>query len=965
MLYSIPNRALVMVTGLGILMLGTSFLVIPRGRELALLRFQTGDRQAGLAMLEERLAMGDRSPATLAALAAARAETGDVNGAARLLEEATGRGLRTPALLFMLEGLERRAGRTDQLVGTLVQLQEVMPSMERQREIARRYAEAGNNAAHLRAFRDLIRSFSAEPVEYVTLARLEAASGDPHAAVAVLQALAARTPQAIDASIVGLEIGLLLSAGEADGAFNRGRQWLAGRSDLTLSAPIVAGAFSVGGRPDFAVSLLTAIAAATPEPEIVAALAQAESDTGDLEAGLRSLEQLDANANTSAGQHAALLRLQLALAVQEVNRAWAAADRIGMAALPADMLLRLSELGLDRQRPDLLRAILAAADQSVFAQDPVIATRVALALGDRVAALRWSAIAAETVADKPDRAVQLAAAELQLGRPDVVVTLLDRAVANAALTPTGLRETASLYIRANRAEQGSVALDARRRADPSDAAALAWALTATASGKGTAVLAWLTQSPPPTLPANALQDLFYLATDAHAPGLALEAAGRLVGLRGSSADAVLLIRAQLSAGNPKQALAQMRAVAEPLAVPDELRAAVLLAAWRQKAPVAAELRTIWIARLHSAANSPERETAIAVLLELHAYDELMPMLRTLVEANPERWLWTFGKAATATRRTGELAALWISLGSRADIPPTLRRQLGFRLLETGNKAGAERIFRGLANGAPANSPDVRELLFIWGPRPSVDKLDWIEARARQAGGTEKVAWLRTLTTDGAAARAVAVYHAATGERSAALDEAYIAALSVTGDRTTLAAAVRDALPRTGSISMLQRLALLGERSGDPVLERQVLDKLVTLGANTPTVLRRLGVLAYQRRDMDAAGRHLLAYVQATGGDFETRMLLGDLAMRRRDSANARDHYAASLQLLTSSNDRTLRARTVMANLLNRLGREEESRRLYESLLAAHPDDRNLRADYVAMLMQQGALPQARLVLSSR
>jgi predicted Zn-dependent protease len=95
------------------------------------------------------------------------------------------------------------------------------------------------------------------------------------------------------------------------------------------------------------------------------------------------------------------------------------------------------------------------------------------------------------------------------------------------------------------------------------------------------------------------------------------------------------------------------------------------------------------------------------------------------------------------------------------------------------------------------------------------------------------------------------------------------------------------------------------------------------------------------------------------------MILGDLALRRRDTAGGRRQYAASLSLIQSAHDQSPRAKTVTANLLHRLGRDNEAMQLYESQLAAQPHDRNLRADYVAMLMERGDVQRARLVLSSR
>ncbi|MFL5518130.1 MAG: hypothetical protein ACJ8DJ_18385, partial [Gemmatimonadales bacterium] len=769
MSYSLPNRSLASVVGLGALAIGSSFLVIPRGREMALLQIHTGDRQLGLAMLEERVMKGDRSPATIAALAAARAEGGNVNGAAQLLEDMVARGGATRAALTMLEGFERTAGRRTELVRTLEQLQQVAPDIQRQREITSIYADTGRTEDRLRAARDLVRLFPAEPVEYVTLARLEMAAGNLREAEAALEALATRYPQAVDASIVGLEIGVLLSAGEAEHAFARARDWLQGREDLGVAGPLLAGALMVGGRADLAVVLLEPIAARTAQPEIVTALAQAEVDSGTPALALLRLERLDADGGTEAGHAAALLRLRLALALQEIDRAVTAADRFGTAQVPPELLLFLSELALNRHRPDVLRTTVATVGQGFLGGDPVIAARVWLALGDKAAAQRWSSLARSAGIARPDRAIQLAEVELELGHADAAVELLGRALSEPTLQPGWLRAAAGLYIRAHRADEGRLVLDGLRRTQPGQPAEIAWALAAAAAGHGHEVLGWLSGAPRRSVPPDALQDLFFIASDARASDLALEAARQLVATRGSTNDTLLLARALLNAGLPKQALDRLRSISDPAVVPDDLRATVLLAAWRQKAPVAAELRTVWLGRLAAANTRQERDAAISLLLELRAYAELLPTLRTLAEQDPEHWLWSFGEAAKATGRKAELVAVWVRLSSRPGTPAQLRRQLAFSLLEGGAKAAAEQAFRALASAAPPASPDVRELLFIWGPRPTSEQLDWIEARARQAGSTEKAAWMRILASHGSPARAVAVYRASPGERSEAMN----------------------------------------------------------------------------------------------------------------------------------------------------------------------------------------------------
>ena len=278
--------------------------------------------------------------------------------------------------------------------------------------------------------------------------------------------LGGQTPQAVDASIVGLEIGFLLSTGEADRALARSRTWLEGRTDLGASAALLAGALGVGGRADLAVALLEPIVARTPEPELITALAQAEADTGRVEAALTRLERLDADGRIGAGHPTALLRLRLALAVQDLDRTMAAADRIGIEHTPADVLLLLSELAVNQRRADVLRTVLARAGQDYLRGDPVIGARVQFALGDAEAARRWSLLAANTVAGRPDRAIQLAELELQLGRVDAAIDLLGRALSETGVPAAWVRDAASLYIRAQHAEQGRLVLDRLRQAQP-------------------------------------------------------------------------------------------------------------------------------------------------------------------------------------------------------------------------------------------------------------------------------------------------------------------------------------------------------------------------------------------------------------------------------------------------------------------------------------------------------------------
>ena len=684
----IHKQPLLPVLVLGVGAVALSMVLMPRGRELALLQLSAGKTGQALSMLEARVGAGDRTLATIAALARARIGSGDMAGAARLYEDLVAERPRNSAALRALEEIQRSIGRTEGLARTLERLQDLAPTLGRQREIASLHALHGNAAGQRLALRVLVTRFTGEREDYLSLARLEAAAGDPRAGAAVLRKLELDHPEDMEASIVALEMSMLLAARQPDQALLRARGWLSTQAEPARWVTVLAGALGAGGRPDLAVSLLRPFATPGADPDVLTVFAQALHDVGNPTAGLEILERLD-----TSFRPAALMRLRLALDVEEVERSVAAAYRAGTSAVPRDLLARLADKALWAGRIDVLRQLLATEGDRILEGDPVLAARIFLALDEKETARRWSDLAAAADGIPAARLVQLAAVEARLGRGEQVHRLLGRVVGDPALSPTLFREVAGIYARAGLAGRGLTVMEGLRRERPSPEADLAWAIAASAAGRAEMVTAWLAARGPGDLPADVLQDLVYLAVDSKAYGLAIEAAERLLALRHGPSDAALVVRLLVDAGRPRQALERLGNLPPGTALPDGLREAVLLPAWREGAPVGEELRAAWTRRLLEAPDAPSRSSAIAVLRELKAHDDLLPVLRQLAQDDPEAWMWTFTEVAGAAGRMAEVNALWLRLGSRADLPVAQRRGIAFRVLEGGNRAAAERIFR--------------------------------------------------------------------------------------------------------------------------------------------------------------------------------------------------------------------------------------------------------------------------------
>lgn len=953
--------------------IGASLALIPRGQEMALLRLESGDAEGARALLEQRFAAGEHAPALVAALARARAETGDLPAAVALLEPLAAERPRDRQVLEALVSYRRQIGDDRAgLLRALLALQAVAPEVARLREIAGLQGMLGQRDAQRSTLRALLSDGAAQPSDLLALARLEAAGGSPAEGLAALRRLARQHPAAYDVHAAALAVSLQVEADQPEAAASVARDWLSSqpRGVAAAAAPMLASFLAAARRPDLAVLVLEPLAGVAAPPALVLALAQAEIDARREREALTRLEQLVAEAGGAAAMEAATLRLRLAVALGETPRAIAAVEAMPPGQASAAVLATLAAVALDAGQTDVLRRMLAWGGPAILEDEPGLAAEVALQVGDRESARRWAqlALAARRDPSEPRRALGFAGVLMALGHPDPATDMLARISARPELPSALLTEVARSFVRMEQAEQGAVLFEALRVQRPSPAVDAAWLLTAAAlPDRQEASTAWIASDRGAVAPAALLRDAMHVAMDAGVHGTAIAAARRL-SAAGGLEERRLLARLLLDAGRSAEALQVLRALAAEGSAELALIEAARHGAWRQgDAAAAAELRATWSSRLTSATTDAERGAALAMLRELGAREEMLPALRSMARSDPETWLWAYTETADSAGQRRDATALWVELAQEQARPVAMRRQLAFGLIERGARAQAEPVFRALATTAAPDSAEVRQLLFVWGQRPSPAALSWLEARARAAtDGTEKAAWMRLLTERGGARNAIAAYRASgNGMPQGPAREAYLTALAVAGDRGGLAAAVRDELARQPSRERLETLAGLAGQTGSEALEDEVQRALVLAGGGDPAMRRRAGFAAWRQGDAALAERLLSDHARATGGDAESLFLLGEMRLRQRDPEGARRWHEAALRRIGNADARSADARKMHATLLRRLGAGDRALPIYEALLAERPEDRHLRADLVSLLIEMRDFGRAQTVLAGR
>ena len=183
----------------------------------------------------------------------------------------------------------------------------------------------------------------------------------------------------------------------------------------------------------------------------------------------------------------------------------------------------------------------------------------------------------------------------------------------------------------------------------------------------------------------------------------------------------------------------------------------------------------------------------------------------------------------------------------------------YRLLETGARKPAEAAYREIAATEPPDGPDMRQLLFLWGPRPGAELpgLDRGPLPGRQDAHDRRV-WIGYLASLGGAMRAVAVIEAEGPAGLSEMREPYIAALAELNDPAKLGAAITAAVQVERDPDQLVRYAQLAEYRRQPQAAAQAWAAVLAVDPNHPLALKQAGAIAFAAGRLDEAENTLTA-----------------------------------------------------------------------------------------------------------
>lgn len=884
-------------------------------------------------------------------------------------------------------------------------------------DLGNAYLSVGRPGDGLDLFRQL-KTTRPHPRIAEAWARLETASGEPDAVLEWLDGEGNPSAQVLQ------DLHYLAAERRADKlAFEAGRRFYESYPGVE-SRRIHAKSLIAIGRAEDAVPILKAL---LPGDDDVA-----EAYAGALSATDRKAEALAFLRARAGGEALPVRLaddyMALAIELDQAELAYAHARLHDMARFDDDTIASLAENAAGDGDLELVDQIVTQTGPAFWEKFPVMAARIELARGNETAARVWADKALALAGLGNRRRLLLASVYSDLNEIEMSLGILEGLADDPETPAFAMSDLASQYLQLGKAERGLPVFRDMigRRSEPF--VVEGWARLETRAGDTQRVMGWLRKAAEPS--RQVLTDLHFLAQEREAQDLSLEASRRLIDrfpgreaslIRGQSLtgagrgkEALPLLRPLLPGTNEVRAAyaaalgqagnaTDLKAFAEQVMDDPDLdpavRSSLLFAlldagagevalpklrelarrdpeTWEeaylvalQQAGADSERADLIEARLEANPPAARRDVLLFELLDAGGPERALPWLKQAAESDPAgTWPATYETALTDLGRRQELINWLEWRGNLPGLKDEARRAVGFRLLDLNAKLSAEDLFLILAGKAGPRSPDVQQLLYLWGPKPPARGLDWLVARARESRGRDRAGWIKLLSDARAHDQVIALGSEPppSNARDARI-QPLVTALVEKGRRTEVAGLLDPLIAVTDQPDDLLNLADLAEQAAQGKTVVAAYEKAVArIGDDAEKLLKAGRAFAFGGR-AELAVETLERYFRTSGSkqDIEHRpwyyYALGLNQMQREPEA--RSAYREMLSVMDRNGAKDFESRRMAAVAYEAIGDGERAVAIYQQLLSERPRDRSLVADFASLLIELRRYDEAELLLS--
>ncbi len=948
-----------------------SLAILPRQSEIALMQMKDKRFEEALASYEAQKAAGTLTVDVASQLSELYLQESNVDKAIVVMEEFVAANPTNLDARKRLGTFYQYAQRNDDYLRNLEEINRLTPTAENLKTLSDIYNFTSEYDKQVKTLQEIINTEQgSNPQHFIDLANIQAANKSYAEAIETLKKFKAQYPEQFSYDATMLLISLMLDEKQTNEALQVGTEWQAANPDENEKVANIINMLHYKGSVELASQLMAKYddAAISASPELLQEKILIEIATGREERVYGQLKDLQAS-----GKMAGVLKerlLYLAMVRDDEETANAVLTDVDLKGLSEPQLASLVELALLRDHKQVLARLQQDFPDSESAESrPVLAAILALARNDNSAKEKLKQLESADIGNS--YTMQISRICARMSNKSCALTFLGKMPSGEETTDNDVASAAEIYIELKAWHEAGTLLEQTKHRESAalEAARLKYAA---ATGDNAAIEKWTALNNSSANP-RLMADMFFLANNNGHLELATIIAERFHAQENSSLSRTCLSQAYIKTGQYEGALKLLRDVS-PRTPDDEANYLFALAklsgtsdAYRK------ELSGYAAERLRSDMPRKEKMALVYALITAKQVEPAMPYIRELALAEGGSWASLYAETLDKQGNHAEAREFWVAYASQASTPKKDKIAVAYTLLGNGYKSDAEAILTKMSANASANSEETKALVYLWGPRPAPDKLEWIAARIRASEGEERDRWAKVLS-DATTDEAIVNLAEASPDNiaSPAIAARYTEALARQGKLAEQYNNI-DRLARTqGRVDLLHHYARATRNAGMYRESSAAYDTIFELGHGDTQMLREAGVTAYNQADYSQTYHYLNQYMQASPEaraadprEYEAYYIYAEILRRDHETKLMKDYYNLALDALGAYNaDGDTEALSRKAQSLIWTDREEEGLLVFRDGMLHHPQDDILRADYANTLIEVREYQQASTTLSN-
>ncbi len=942
-----------------------SLMLIPDTKELALIEYKDKiydkDKDAYSAKDKyiEQLQQGNLSIDVVSALVDIYLQEGNVNEAINVLEAYLAKNPNDVQARQKLGTLYQYAQRPDDYLRNLEEINKLTSNKDTLRALSDIYHFNQQYDKQTDALQSLLKNKDKiSPEKYTELANLLATDKKPQDAIIALRALQKDYPDYFSFEDMQLLVSLLMDVGDQNGAYLEAVNWRDTKQKPLEVARLV-NVLHFRGAPQLAQKLidpyqqeLSKYPPLLIEQVLLDITFGKEDEAYAMMKDLYSKDQLPLELTDSF--------LMIALKKNDDAMVKELSALITPANTSESEAIALTELAVATRRTELLQLINEKLGTPDYLNTyPLFGIVLSLAnqtadADDKIAAY----VAQGNVGEQQQLVIARNCA--RAGKATCANKFLDELKKAPEMTNQRLAAIGSIYLEMKQYEDGYVFLEQHLKEEGDAEVEKIWARLAAGAGHSEQVKEWVAAHEN-YLDRQLMNDLYFLAADNRQDALALDMAKMLQQREDSAQTREYLANAYIRTGQYHEAIDLLSKDGNLSGPAVDTVFAALTAQAKRDPKYKADLAQFAREQLESNTLDSRRKMGMLyALIDMGRFDVAGPYIKRLALTQGGQWASLYAENLDKQGKYEEARQFWLLVANQKNTRPETKRNIAFTLLERGYRDDALALFGELAENQGPTGPDVRQLIYLWGPRVDDSQANWLYNRsATAASEQEKNEWLK-LIADYTGDDAVVQIAESKPEslQQADMLTRYLAVKSASGDNATIAATFAPIVENSNDPNLLRQVARYTRDTGNSELSIRAYNKLRTLEPQDEESLREVGIIAQNNADYSEAKTYLGNYLQARQNSskpdpdaYKAYFTYAELMRREKETEESRKYYKATIDLINAENVRTADMESKYAQSLVGMGQKKQGYASFQQAMTKHPADDILRADYASTLIE--------------